>query len=75
MSNAKMRNIYDWENEVPVIMDLSFASRLVGLQIDTLRRLSEKGKLPAFKLSDNSWRIRKCKLLEFIETREKEASA
>ena len=75
MLNTKVRNVYDWESEVPAIMDLPFAARLVGLNIDTLRRLSEKGKLPAFKLSDNSWRIRKCKLLEFIEMREKEASA
>jgi predicted site-specific integrase-resolvase len=75
MAGAKQRNIFDWDNEVPVIMDLAFASRLVGLKPDTLKRLGEKGKLPAFKLSENSWRIRKCKLLEFIEAREKEVLA
>ena len=57
--------ITDW-NSVPVIMDLAFASMLLGRTPESLKQLAQKGMLPAFKLGAE-WRIDKDDLKKYIE--------
>lgn len=60
--------ITHWD-DAPVLMDLAFASRVVGLTVDRLRTLSREGKFPAFKIGDRDWRVEKDALLEWIKER------
>lgn len=57
--------VTDW-NAVPVIMDLAYASVLLGRTPESLKQLAQKGMLPAFKLGAE-WRIDKDDLKKYIE--------
>lgn len=58
--------ITSW-NQVPVILDLPFAAELLGLSYDCLKKKSQKGQFPAFKIGEHSWRVRKDELLSWID--------
>ena len=60
--NAKIR---EWA-EVPTIIDLPFAARLLGRSYERTKRDCQAGRLPAFKVGVE-WRIQKDRLAEFIE--------
>lgn len=60
----KNKNITSWD-EVPVIMDIPYAARLLGFTTDVLSRKCQKGEIPAHKIF-NKWRIRKDELMQFI---------
>lgn len=60
-------NVTSWD-DVPVLMDLAYASRIVGLCPDYLKQLSIKGTFPAGKIG-NCWRVSKESLIEYMERR------
>jgi len=58
--------ITSWD-DVPVIIDLPFASELLGLTVDDLKRKSRSQRFPAFKVGERSWRVKKDDLLVWID--------
>lgn len=63
----KTKPITSWD-DVPIVMDLVMAGRIVGLTPDRLRLLSRRSKFPATKAGDE-WRVEKDDLIEYIRTR------
>ena len=57
--------------DVPVVVDLPYASVLLQLHPETLRKLSVSGEFPAKKIG-NAWRIEKSRLMEYLENRKDE---
>ncbi len=53
-----------WD-EVPIIMDLPMASRIVGQSPEHLKQRSLKGDFPAYK-EGKSWRVEKEQLIKHI---------
>lgn len=62
-----MKDLITSWSEVPVVLDLPFAGELLGLTPNWLKKRSQKGKFPAYKISERSWRVNKDDLLEWIE--------
>lgn len=60
----KQKLIVSWD-EVPVLMDLSFAARLLGKSVEWAKKKAQLGELPALKVGDE-WRISKSKLREYV---------
>ena len=60
----KQRPPTSWE-DVPVIIDIPYAARLIGCTVDVLTRKCQKGEFPAHKVF-NRWRISKEELISFI---------
>jgi excisionase family DNA binding protein len=54
-----------WER-VPVVMDLSYAAVLLGVSLDRLRKLAQRGEFPAFKVG-KLWRVNKTDMLSYIQ--------
>ncbi|MBP1546326.1 MAG: helix-turn-helix domain-containing protein [Oscillospiraceae bacterium] len=63
MKNSKKFRIYSWD-EVPLFVDLSFCSALLGICKETLRQKCAEGKIKAIK-SDAGWRVAKATLLDY----------
>lgn len=61
---AKAKYITDW-SDVPVLIDVALASRILGKSYNRVRMLCANGKLPATKVG-SEWRIEKGKLLSFL---------
>ncbi len=57
--------ITSW-NEVPIIMDLPMAARIVGQTPETLKSRAQKGNFPAYK-EGGEWRVEKEELIKHIE--------
>ena len=58
--------ITNWD-QVPVVIDLPFASRILGQNIETLKKKSQRGEMPgAFKLG-RDWRVAKDALRNYVE--------
>lgn len=57
--------ITSWE-DVPLIMDLSFAATLLDESLETLKRGARAGTFPAFK-SAEKWKVEKTDLQNYIE--------
>jgi excisionase family DNA binding protein len=55
----------DW-NRIPVVFDLAYAATLLGVSLDWLHKLAQRGQFPAFKIG-KLWRVRKDDLLSYIE--------
>jgi excisionase family DNA binding protein len=55
----------NWER-VPIVFDLSYAAALLGVSLDWLHKLAQRGQFPAFKIG-KLWRVKKEDLLEYIE--------
>ena len=62
--------ITDWE-QVPIVIDLPFAARILGQSIETLKRRSQRGELPGAFKAGRDWRIAKDALRSFIEGQRK----
>ena len=64
----RANNVTDW-NQVPLVIDLPFVSRLLGRSVDNLKKCAQSGRLPgAFKFG-NQWRVAKDALRQHIEGR------
>ena len=59
--------ITNWET-VPVIFDLPLAARLLGCNIETLKRKAQKNELPGAVKFGKQWRVAKGPLMKFIES-------
>ncbi len=62
--NIRTKFVYSWD-EVPVLIDVSYACIILGVTDDTVQKLLRSGKLKGFKI-DRSWRIRKKDLMNFV---------
>lgn len=67
----KSTKFYTSFDDLPIIMDLPMVAILVGLSLDRLRTLAREGKFPAWKLSENQWRVCKDDLLAWINERKR----
>lgn len=63
----KARPITSWD-DVPIVMDLVMAGRIVGLTPDRLSILSRRGEFPATKIG-KEWRVEKDELLAYMRSR------
>lgn len=59
--------IYNWD-EVPLIIDLPYAARLLGCSVQLIRKNCQDGKIPAFKIGA-MWRIRKEDMIAYTKER------
>lgn len=53
-----------WD-ELPVVLDIPLASRIIGINRDVLTRKCQRGEIPAHKVM-NRWRILKEELHDYI---------
>ena len=63
----KPKPITSWD-EVPIVMDLPYASRIVKQHPGYLKQRAQRGTFPAYK-EGNEWRVTKEDLLEYINSR------
>ena len=59
------KNITSWD-EVPIVMDLPLAARIVGATPEALAKRCQKGTFPGYK-EGKLWRVEKEALREHIE--------
>ena len=62
-----MKDLITSWSDVPIIIDLPFASDLLGLTVAQLKKKSRNGTFPAFKIGERSWRVKKDDLLSWID--------
>ena len=62
----KAQIITSWE-QVPVVIDLPFAARILGQSIETLKKRSQRGELPGAFKAGRDWRVTKDALRRYIE--------
>ena len=60
----QFKQVTSWE-DVPIIMDLPFAARIVGQSPEYLKKRAQRGEFPAFKES-GEWRVRKSALMRHV---------
>ncbi|MEG0571317.1 MAG: helix-turn-helix domain-containing protein [Oscillospiraceae bacterium] len=63
------KTITSWD-EVPVVMDLTYAARIFCMSAEGLKRLAQTGKFPAFKCG-GAWRVSKEQLFFFMNRTDK----
>lgn len=61
---SKQNVITDW-NEVPLMMDIPLAARLLGKSPEWTKKKAQSGELPAIKVGEE-WRIPKSKLRQYL---------
>ena len=61
-----MRNYETAWERVPVVFDLSYAAVLLGVSLDRIRKLAQRGEFPAFKVG-KLWRVNKTDMLDYID--------
>ena len=61
------QNVTDW-NTVPVVIDMIYASRIVGQSAEYLKKRAQRGTFPGYK-EGNEWRVSKDDLMEHIASR------
>lgn len=54
-----------WDR-VPVVFDLPYAATLLGVSLDRIRKLAQRGEFPAFKVG-KLWRVNKTDMLAYLE--------
>ena len=59
------KTIKNWD-DVPIVVDIAFVSRLLGQSYETVKRHCQSGRLPAFK-TGKEWRLSKTALQNYIE--------
>jgi len=62
--------ITDWE-QVPVVIDLPFAARILGQSIETLKKRSQRGELPGAFKAGRDWRVAKEALRKYVEGKQR----
>ena len=66
---AKTVIVTNWD-ELPIIMDLPLAARVLGVVPETLKKYAIAGVFPAFKPDNKSWRVTKDALKKYIKEKE-----
>ena len=61
---VRIRPITDWD-DVPVVMDLTMVSRIIGMTTRTLKSYCAKGTIPAAKVG-GEWRVNKRDLMRHL---------
>ena len=61
----KVKVATDWA-EVPIIMDLPYAARMIGITPEALAKRCQKGTFPGYK-EGKFWRVTKAALINHIE--------
>lgn len=56
--------ITDW-NDIPLVFDIPIACRILGRSQDNVKRLCQKGLLPARKVG-REWRFEKTRFMRWI---------
>lgn len=64
----RQKKITSWE-QVPLIIDVAYASLLLGVCEVTVRRLIRDGKLKAVKIGE-AWKINKADIKDFMNAKE-----
>lgn len=64
----RQKKITSWE-QVPLIIDVAYASLLLGVCEVTVRRLIRDGKLKAVKIGE-AWKINKADMKDFMKAKE-----
>lgn len=59
--------ITSWDS-VPVVIDIGYAARILGVTAETVRKACASGDIPAFKIRD-MWRINKKDLMVYCRER------
>jgi len=62
----KQTMLTEW-NQVPIIIDLPFASRLLGVTVECLKKRAQRGTLPGAFRCGGVWRVDKNRLKKSIE--------
>lgn len=62
------RPVTSWD-DVPIVMDLPFAARIVGVSLDRLKKRCQMGEFPAYK-EGTLWRVEKQKLRDYMDERD-----
>jgi hypothetical protein len=65
----KQQTITSWE-QVPIVIDLPFAARILGQSIETLKKRSQRGELPGAFKAGRDWRVNKNALRNYVEGRQ-----
>ena len=65
MSARQKRLVTDWD-DVPIIMDIPYAARIIGVTPESLVKRCQRGTFPAYH-EGKLWRITKDALLRHIE--------
>ena len=67
MMNARVKVVTDWA-DVPIVMDLPYAARVIGVTPEALTKRCQKGTFPGYK-EGKFWRVTKASLIHHIEGR------
>lgn len=68
----KFQPITSWD-EVPVIFDIAIMCRLTGWSYETVKKQTQKGELPGFKMGAG-WRYRKEEVQKLFSSQSREES-
>ena len=71
-ATPKFQPITSWD-EVPVIFDIAIMCRLTGWSRETVKKKTQKGELPGFKVGGIEWRYRKDEIQELFSSRREES--
>ena len=63
----KNGNITSWD-KVPIVMDLPYAARIVGVTPENLKKRCQRGQFPAYK-EGALWRVEKDELRNYMRMR------
>lgn len=58
---ARSQFYYDWD-DVPVLLDVTMAARLLGYDCESIKVMCRSGRLPGFKVG-KEWRINKSDIM------------
>lgn len=71
-ATQKFQPITSWD-EVPVIFDIAIMCRLTGWSYETVKKQTQKGELPGFKVGAG-WRYRKEEVQKLFSSQSQEGS-
>jgi hypothetical protein len=59
-----LKIVTDWQ-DVPLVLDLPLAARIVGQSPENLKKRAQRGDFPAYK-EGNQWRVAKSSLMKHV---------
>lgn len=64
-----MNYVTDWDN-VPIMFEIEYATKLLGMKKRSIQRMAKENKIPAFK-ANGKWRFYKEDIKEWMKTTKK----